>query len=412
VERALLATVDAVERDTLAICEELADVLTHEVDAIPDDARTHADIVRRAQAQINIIVRDYRRGTPPGESNPPPEAIAYARFLARRGVGIDVFLRIHRLGFAVMLRGWEERLVAVDSVELALEATRHLLDHLFAHQDFLLESLSTEYQRERERFVRSADARRRETIGAILAGDPVDLDRAGSILGHDLRRHHIGLVVWAGPSTTQAGVGPALERAAARAADWFGASRSLTMAEGTATLWVWIGLPHEPTAAAREAYERTVEAGGVSVAIGDPGSGLDGFRRTHRDAADAARVAQLGERRVGTITPYRSVDLAAMFAEDLVRARRFVREHLGPLAREDDEAARLRATLLPYLEESGSRIATARRLGVHPNTVANRIRTCSTLLDRDLSRRQLRLQLALKVAENLGPAVLRDTPPL
>jgi DNA-binding PucR family transcriptional regulator len=153
-----------------------------------------------------------------------------------------------------------------------------------------------------------------------------------------------------------------------------------------------------------------VEAGGVSVAIGDPGRGLDGFRQTHRDAGDAARVAQLAERRPGSITPYRSVDLAAMFAEDLVRARRFVREQLGPLARDDDESARLRATLMPYLEESGSRIETARRLGVHPNTVANRMRTCSTMLDRDLSRRQLRLQLALKVAEILGPAVLRDQP--
>jgi DNA-binding PucR family transcriptional regulator len=309
-----------------------------------------------------------------------------------------------------MLRAWEDRLETVGSAEVLLAATRRSLDHLFAHHDFLLERLSAEYQRERERFVRSADALRREMIHAILANEPVDLDRAASLLGHDLRRHHLGLVLWATASRDEPAVTPRLERAAASAAEWFGARKPLLLPEGTATMWAWLALDSDPTADLWSSYVATPNRDRVSIAIGDPGQGIDGFRQTHGDAVDAARVARLGGRRLGSIIEYRSVELPAVFSTDVARARRFVREHLGALASEGDEMSRLRATLLPYLEENGSRIATARRLGVHPNTVANRIRTCSELLDRDLSRDQVRLQVALGLAATLRPVVLRDPP--
>src|SRR6478672_3930084 len=81
----------------------------------------------------------------------------------------------------------------------------------------LMEGLSSEYQRERERWVRGAEALRRETIGAILAEQAVDTDAAGRVLGYDLRRHHIGLVLWAVPTPDDPHVIPRLERAATAA---------------------------------------------------------------------------------------------------------------------------------------------------------------------------------------------------
>ena len=96
-----------------------------------------------------------------------------------------------------------------------------------------------------------------------------------------------------------------------------------------------------------------------------------------------------------------------MLGGDTARARRFVRSELGPLAEDDDEAARLRIILKVYLEESGSRVGTARRLNVHPNTVANRVQTCRDMLDRSLGDRRVQLEVALALAELLGPAVLR-----
>jgi DNA-binding PucR family transcriptional regulator len=225
-------------------------------------------------------------------------------------------------------------------------------------------------------------------------------------LGHDLRRHQIGLVLWAQPSEDEPAVAPRLERAAAAAAEWLGSRKALLVSEGTGEMWGWLAVEAEPTSDAVNGFVARANRDGVSMAIGEPARGVSGSRQTHRDATDAARVARLGGRRPGTTVAYRSVELAALLSADIDRARRFVYEHLGPLAREDDETARLRATLLTYLEEAGSRVATARRLGIHPNTVANRIRACRDLLDRDLSRRQVRVQVALGLAASLGSAVL------
>ncbi len=61
-----------------------------------------------------------------------------------------------------------------------------------------------------------------------------------------------------------------------------------------------------------------------------------------------------------------------------------------------------------YLEENGSRVATAKRIGVHPNTVANRIRACREILGREVGQEQVPLLVALNLAATLGPAVLRD----
>ena len=79
---------------------------------------------------------------------------------------------------------------------------------------------------------------------------------------------------------------------------------------------------------------------------------MTGFRRTHRDAADTAKVALASRRRAGSVIPFHAVELAALLAGDPERTRRFVHERLGALARDDDESGRLRATLMLYLEEN------------------------------------------------------------
>jgi DNA-binding PucR family transcriptional regulator len=110
------------------------------------------------------------------------------------------------------------------------------------------------------------------------------------------------------------------------------------------------------------------------------------------------------------VVRFHAVELAALLVGDLERTRRFVHERLGALATDDDEHHRLRATLLLYLEENGSRVAAAKRIGVHPNTVANRIRTCREILDRDVGQDQVPLLVALTLAATLGPAVLKTVP--
>jgi purine catabolism regulator len=79
-----------------------------------------------------------------------------------------------------------------------------------------------------------------------------------------------------------------------------------------------------------------------------------------------------------------------------------VQDALGPLARYDaGHGTDLVATLRAYVEADYNASETARRLFVHPNTLAYRLRSIRRLLGGDPARGDLRLQveLALKLED-------------
>jgi len=55
----------------------------------------------------------------------------------------------------------------------------------------------------------------------------------------------------------------------------------------------------------------------------------------------------------------------------------------------------VRATVRVYLQENGNQACTARRLGVHVNTVAYRLRRAEQLLGRRVTDRRFDLEAAL-----------------
>src|SRR4029077_9970338 len=82
--------------------------------------------------------------------------------------------------------------------------------------------------------------------------------------------------------------------------------------------------------------------------------------------------------------------------------RDFVEDALGPLARYDAErGTQLVPTLRAYVQADYNANETARRLYVHPNTLAYRLRTIRRLLGGDPARGDLRLtvELALKLTD-------------
>ena len=111
----------------------------------------------------------------------------------------------------------------------------------------------------------------------------------------------------------------------------------------------------------------------------------------------ARRVAQLTHRHPGSITRYDDVALAALASADVEHAREFVAAELGRLAGGDDHSQRLTATLRVYLEENMSPLRAAQRLGVHENTITNRIRSAQELLPHPIEHRSPELQVALRL---------------
>jgi len=133
----------------------------------------------------------------------------------------------------------------------------------------------------------------------------------------------------------------------------------------------------------------------------EPGAGLAALRRTREQALEAAR----GQRALGAgghkCLWAREVRLESLLLNDEERAREFVAEELGQLAASDPQAQRLRETLLAWLA-TGSHVSAAAILGVHENTVRNRIRTAEDLLGTSLLPRRTELQVALRLGSVLS----------
>jgi purine catabolism regulator len=85
-------------------------------------------------------------------------------------------------------------------------------------------------------------------------------------------------------------------------------------------------------------------------------------------------------------------------------ADRFVDETLGPLRR-GDRRGELQKTLAALLDAGGSHAEAARRLGIHRNTLAYRVRQIEDALGRDLRDADVRIGLHLALLlDGLPPA--------
>jgi DNA-binding PucR family transcriptional regulator len=256
----------------------------------------------------------------------------------------------------------------------------------------LSRGLVNSYTDEREQWVRSAAAVRAETVRALLASERVDPQLAGQRLRYELDRHHVAYVVWTDEGEAGQHDYAVLENAALQLAADAGLGPALVVALGGHLVHAWVG-SRDPVALATAGV-----AGPARVALGSSAAGVEGFRSSHREAIQARRVAQLARRRPGTVTRYEDVALTALASVDMSLAHAFVARELGPLAAQDDDTVRLAATLRVYLEEQASPRRTAQRLGVHENTVKNRVRTIRELLGHAPEQRAAELLVALRLA--------------
>jgi hypothetical protein len=87
-----------------------------------------------------------------------------------------------------------------------------------------------------------------------------------------------------------------------------------------------------------------------------------------------------------------------------------VRGTLASLATDDEHHARLRETLLVFLQTGGSYKATAEQLMLHKNTVQYRIRKAEESLGRPVGDSRQNVELALQASRWLGSSVLRPGP--
>ena len=367
--------------------------------AATEDGELMADLVASAEANLRQLLWALKRGAGVDELRLPPEAAAFMRANVRRGIPLPAELRAYRLGHAWLWDRWtralQERIADPEELIAAQEMSSACI---FAYIDRVSDQLVEEYGTERERMMRGAAQLRAETVRAILAGEPLDEETLPGRLGYDVRRTHVAMRVSSGTSEIRG-----LERAAQEAAAALAPGEPLVVPSGAASLDVWAG-SYEPLHT--RALARYEPPEGVRVAFGKPARGLDGFRRSHQEAVQAARVASLAGSGAGAVVDYERVELVSLLACDLPRAREFVASRLGPLAAPGEPTQRLRETLRVFLALGGRSARAAKELYVHQNTVAYRIKRAEELLGRRVTEDPVELICALTLADTLGSAVL------
>jgi DNA-binding PucR family transcriptional regulator len=320
------------------------------------------------------------------------EVVHIARDLIRRGLD-DAASAAYRAGQAQALRHLLNMAFTVtdDADEL-----RDLLDTLtWSISDYVERTVSSVMdmmRTERAEILRGSQPELRETVALVLDGAPISTQRAESRLGYRLDQAHTALVVWTPePDADLREVDDVVEMLGRRRK-----SRPLTVASGAAVKWVW--LPGADDIDRRQL--RAVEPiGSVRVAVGGRAAGVEGFRRSHRDAVAAQRmVARLDSPR--RVVFFDEVQLVALMTSDPDSAEQFVRQVLGDLALAPRE---VRDTLLAFLEENGSVSRVAARQYAHRNTVMRRVARAEALLPRPLDENRIQVAAALQVLRWTSP---------
>lgn len=332
-----------------------------------------------------------------------PEVLTGPMEVVARGIGIEHMLRSIHVAHATVAEVLLEVAERVVPEAQRFIEMRRINKALFDIVNVLTERMTVEYARAHEAWLTSSVALRMEIVEDLLQGNAVPMERATRILGYDLSRWHLAVVVWTG--ATMPAEPTHLRTAAAQTLSAAGCIATLILPVGAQRVWAWGSRTSRPP---ESVVPPTPLPSRVRIAIGLAGAGVEGFRDSHRQATEAARVGAMSTRDSWSVH-YHGVDLVAMLSTDLPAARAFVARELGDLAGSSDSVATVRHTLKHYLDLDRSLAATAADLHVARNTVAYRVQRAEQLRGRPVADRRLQLHAALTLAEELGPAVLPPT---
>jgi DNA-binding PucR family transcriptional regulator len=353
-------------------------------------------------SNIEAALSMVRHQIPVSATEAPVTALEHARAMAARGHSVDVMLRFYRLGHAFFIERLHEGIRRwIPDEGAALRALSELERFAFAYTDRISSQVAAEYVAELERRQNRARAVRMDAVRALLAGAAVDLEATERALSHRLSITQLAFVCWADRSDLD------LAPIAAAVAAELGSQRPLLVSDGAQALWGWVGGPAaaEPDPASVAAV---LEARGepIHVAFGDPDHGRDGFRESHLRALRARRVVELSGRHPPSVTNFAEIAVVDALSRDLDAARALVERELGGLAADGAREREERVALLAVLDAQGGLAAAAAALGLHRNTILQRVRRAEDRRGRSAGERLLELHAALRLTQVLGPAVL------
>jgi PucR C-terminal helix-turn-helix domain/GGDEF-like domain len=313
------------------------------------------------------------------ERSPPVPAIFHsrARQTARSGVRLDTMLRRYFAGYTLLS---DFVVQEAETYRLERAALQSVMRDTGAVFERLIETMADEYMREVNDRLGSGDERSAARIRKLLDGELLDT----SEFGYEFNAWHVGaLVVGRDAEDAIRELACALDR------------RSLLVREGDRTIQAWLSGRRSFDVADVERVVDLGWPGDLTLALGEPGHGLEGWRQTHRQARAALPIAL----RRSTAVRYGDVALLASMLQDNLLTTSLRSLYLDPLSDERDGGKALRQTLSAYFAAEGNASSAAAALGVSRRTVGNRLRTAEDRLGRQLSSIGAELAVALQLDE-------------
>lgn len=386
-------------------------LLAAEVAELSGDGQLEDLLIETVAANVETWFSTLRYDIPIAIVEPPAAALEHARRMAQRGVPANSLLRAYRLGHQQGLRFVIDEIRRSNlSPELKLDLYEHITRVSFGYIDCVSEQLLSTYQEEHTVWEEHRRGARTQVVRDVLAGMDVNIATTSEIIQYPLDALHTAIVLWwdrpredhdAQPETTK--------RLLKRASRAVGAVSALHLSVDRLVGWAWIAVNDETAVAQLRRFIES-EQDVPNVAVGTPLAGIDGFRRSHRQAERARLVAIAAEgaehRFISAADP--GVALGSLLVSDIDAMRMFVRDTLGPLASNSVADLKLRETAKVFLRSGASLKSAGEELHLHSNTVKYRVGRAAQRRGRPLTDGRLDVEIALEMCELFGAAVLNS----
>jgi hypothetical protein len=316
-----------------------------------------------------------QRDRHPSPSVPVP-ILAQARLAARSGVRLDTLIRRCFAGytlFADFIIGEADTVGIREGSDL-----KHLMRGQAIAFDALLTAIGEEHAHEVKKRMLPADEHHAERVQRLLAGELLDT----TDLAYDIESVHLGVVAEGRDAVD-------VIRGLAGMLD-----RRLLLVRREGMVWAWLGGSRPFDAGDLERLDSERWPSRITLAIGEPGEEIEGWRRTHRQALIALPVALRADTR---LVRYRDVPLLAAALQDALLSSSLRVLYLEPLEREPNRGQVAKDTLRAYFAADRNISSAAAGLRVSRQAVGNRLRSIERKLGRPVDQCAAELELALKL---------------
>jgi hypothetical protein len=379
--------------DVEALSARLTEVMLAEVYSDVIDPAVLRPLLAQATVEKLACLAELIAGSITLDEIEAPSALAFAEEVGRQGIPEQMLERSYRVGTEVL---WDEWVVVVErhceqTGDSVVDVVRASIPILFAFVDRTLFVALAAYHKALAARHQTREYRRARLVDQLLDGTLADPDaETERFIGYTLGQHHLAGVLDAGDWAEDQRLAGELKRACQ-------ATELLVLDRGGAPTEFWLGLRAPKTAATRSALQAGASASGRRIAFGATKPGLSGFRASTAAARNAAKIQAMLSDNAPLVVWAEDVLIEMLALNNSDGSRELVSGVLGLALDGGLLTTRVRETLEAWLV-TGSYVGAAAMLGVHEQTVRQRLRRLEDALGRSLHDRRTELHVALRLS--------------